>query len=251
MNNYKKLNIFRGIFAFIIFVIFGIIIFTEKGGDIFIPKIQEKLNTYLLTNYQNIIGKTIQEEITYKDRTFTMKIIDKLNKEHYFYIIYDNGKITDTYQKDYLEGKQLLNKITKDLEEEIYNKTNIKTKVKILDSLENYTTKVQELILNEKNLISSKIYSLEINIDLKPWNGTNAAIVITNTLNTFIEKNIVPKNYTITINNLDEITETIEIYNITNNFVNNKDKEDILNDIINNKNSDLLENNKITFKHLN
>ena len=108
MNNYKKLNIFRGIFAFIIFVIFGIIIFTEKGGDIFIPKIQEKLNTYLLTNYQNIIGKTIQEEITYKDRTFTMKIIDKLNKEHYFYIIYDNGKITDTYQKDYQEGKQLL-----------------------------------------------------------------------------------------------------------------------------------------------
>ena len=75
--------------------------------------------------------------------------------------------------------------------------------------------------------------------------------MITNTLNTFIEKNIVPKNYTITINNIDEITETIEIYNITNSFVNNKDKEDILNDIINNKNSDLLENNKITFKHLN
>ena len=69
--------------------------------------------------------------------------------------------------------------------------------------------------------------------------------MITNTLNTFIEKNIVPKNYTITINNIDEITETIEIYNITNSFVNNKDKEDILNDIINNKNSDLLENNKI------
>ena len=251
MNNYKKLNIARGIFAFTIFVIFGIIIFTEKGGDIFIPKIQEKLNEYLLTNYQGIVDKTIQEEIIYKNRTFTMKIIDKLNKDHYFYITYNNGKITDTYQTDYQEGKKLLDKITKNLEKEIYTKTKINTKVKILDSLDNYTSKVQELILNEKNLINSKIYSLEINIDLKPWNGTNAAIMITNTLNTFIEKNIVPKNYTITINNIDEITETIEIYNITNSFVNNKDKENILNDIINNKNSDLLENNKITFKHLN
>ena len=251
MNEYKKLNIARSIFAFIIFVIFGVIIFTEKGGDIFIPKIQEKLNLYLATNYKNIIDKTIQEDIIYKDRTFTMKVIDKLNKEHYFYITYNNGKITDTYKTDYEEGKNLLNKITKNLEQEIYKKTKINAKVNILDSLDEYTSKVQELILNENDLINKKIYSIELNIDLKPWNEINAAIVITNTLNKFKENNINPKNYTITINNIDEITESIEIYNINNNFINNKNKEKILKDIINNKKSELLENNNITFKHLN
>lgn len=251
MEKYKRLTIARGIFTFIIFIIFGVIICTEKGGKFLIPKVQEKLNEYLTTNYKHIIHNTIQNEIIYKDRKFTMKITDKINENHYFYVTYSNGKITDTYNEDYQKGKTLLNEITKKLENEIYNKTNINVKVKILDSLDNYTSKVQELILNEENLINSKIYSLNLNIDLKPWNGINAAIVITNTLNTFIDNNINPKSYTITINNLDEITESIEINNIKNDFVNNINKIEILDDIIENTNSDLVKNNKITFKHLN
>lgn len=251
MEQYKRLNIARGIFAFFIFVAFGIIICTEKGGEFLKPKINEKLTEYITTNYSNIINNTIQDEITYKDRTFTMKIYDKTNKNHYFYITYDNGKITDTYKEDYIEGKSLLNEISKNIEKEVYEKTKIKAKVQILSSLDEYTSKVQKLILEEENLLNVKIYSLSISIDLKPWHKTNAAIVITNTLNTFIENNIDPKSYTITINNLDEVTESIEIYNIDNDFVNNEYKEDILDDIIKNKKSDLLDEYNITFKHLN
>ena len=44
MDKYKKLNIARGVFAFIIFVAFGIIVCTEKGGDLLIPKVKEKIN---------------------------------------------------------------------------------------------------------------------------------------------------------------------------------------------------------------
>ncbi len=251
MDKYKRLNIARGIFAFIIFVAFGIIICTEKGGDLLIPKVKEKINNYLTTNYSNIINNINQEEIIYKDRTFTMKVHDKINKNRYFYITYNNGKITDTYKKDYVQGKTLLDKITKDLENEIYNKTKIKTKVNILSSLDEYTTKVQELILKENNLSKTKIYSLDINIDLKPWNEINASTVISNTLNTFKNNNINPKSYTITINNIDEITESIEIYNIDNDFINNSNKEQILHDIIENKKSNLLDENNITFKYLN
>lgn len=251
MENYKKLNIARGIFTFIIFVIFGIIICTEKGGDYLIPKVNKKLNEYLTTNYSNIINDVSKEETTYKDRKFTMKIYDKKNKNHYFYITYDNGKITDTYKEDYQEGKSLLKEITSNLEQDIYKKTKVNVKVNILSSLDKYTSKVQQLILKENDLSKIKIYTISLNIDLKPWNKTNAAIVITNTLNKFIEKEINPKSYTITINNLDDITETIEIYNITNEFVNNEDKEQILSDIIKNKQSDLLDENNITFKHLN
>lgn len=251
MDKYKRLNIARGIFTFIIFVIFGIIICTEKGGDFLIPKVNEKLNNYLTTNYKNIINDTIQEETTYKDRKFTMKITDKINKNHYFYITYDNGKITDTYKEDYIQGKTLLKEIKKELEKEIYEKTKINANVNILSSLDEYTTKVQDIILKEKNLLNLKIYSVDINIDLNTWNATNATTTITDTLNKFIEKKINPKSYTITINNLNDITETIEIYNITNDFVNNSNKEKILNDIIKNKKSDLLDEYNINFKHLN
>lgn len=251
MDKYKKLNIERGIFAFIIFVAFGIIVCTEKGGDLLIPKVKEKLSKYITTNYTSIVNDTIQDEITYKDKTFTMKIYDKTNKNHYFYITYDNGKITDTYQEDYIKGKSLLNKIQKDLEKEIYNKTKIEAKVNILSSLDKYTSRVQNLILKEENLESLKFYTLSINIDLRTWDEENASKVITDTLNTFIKHNINPKSYTITINNLKEITESIEINNIDNDFINNEYKEQIFSDIINNKKSNLLNEYNITFKHLN
>lgn len=251
MDKYKKLNIARSIFAFIIFVAFGIIICTEKGGDILIPKINKKINEYLTTNYTNIINETIQEEIIYKNKTFSMKIHNKLNKNHYFYITYKNGKITDTYQEDYLKGKSLLKELSTKLEKEIYNKTKINTKVNILSSLDKYTSKIQKIIIKEDNLTNIKIYSLAINLDLKTWNKETAANVITNTLKTFINNNINPKSYIITINNMNEITESIEIHNINNDFVNNEYKEEILNDIIKNNKSDLLEEHNITFKYLN
>lgn len=251
MDKYKKLNIARGVFAFIIFVVFGIIICTEKGGDLLIPKVKEKLNEYITTNYTSIVNDTIQDEITYKDKTFTMKIYDKTNKNHYFYIVYDNGKITDTYQEDYIKGKSLLNEIQKKLEKEIYNKTKIKVEVNILSSLDQYTSRVQNLILKEEDLEKIKFYTLSINIDIRTWDKENASEAITDTLNAFIKHNINPKSYTITINNLKEITESIEINNIDNDFVNNEYKEQILSDIINNKKSDLLDKYNITFKHLN
>lgn len=251
MDKYKKLNIARGVFAFIIFVAFGIIVCTEKGGDLLIPKVKEKLNEYITTNYTSIVNDTIQDEITYKDKTFTMKIYDKTNKNHYFYITYDNGKITDTYQEDYIKGKSLLNEIKNTLEKEIYNKTKIEAKVNILSSLDEYTSRVQNLILKEDNLEGLKFYTLSINIDLRTWDEVSASKEITDMLNTFIKYNINPKSYIITINNLKEITESIEIKNIDNDFINNEYKEQILSDIINNKKSDLLDEYNITFKHLN
>lgn len=251
MDKYKKLNIARSVFAFIIFVAFGIIVCTEKGGDLLIPKVKEKLNEYITTNYTSIVNNTIQDEITYKDKTFTMKIYDKTNKNHYFYITYDNGKITDTYQEDYIKGKSLLNEIKNTLEKEIYNKTKIEAKVNILSSLDEYTSRVQNLILKEDNLEGLKFYTLSINIDLRTWDEVSASKEITDMLNTFIKYNINPKSYIITINNLKEITESIEIKNIDNDFINNEYKEQILSDIINNKKSDLLDEYNITFKHLN
>ena len=52
-----------------------------------------------------------------------MKITCKKNKDLYFYLTYKNGKITDTYKEDYLEGKSLLNNLNNKMTKEINNKT--------------------------------------------------------------------------------------------------------------------------------
>ena len=71
---------------------------------------------------------------------------------------------------------------------------------------------------------------------------------ITNKINNFLDNftNITPKSYTITITNKNDITESIEIKNITK-----KVNKDIISDIINDEKSDLLKDNKITYKYLN
>ena len=62
---------------------------------------------------------------------------------------------------------------------------------------------------------------------------------------------ITPKNYTLTITNQKEITNSIEIANITTEFINNPHKEEIIRDIINDKKSLLLKESKITYKYKN
>ena len=65
------------------------------------------------------------------------------------------------------------------------------------------------------------------------------------------KKEIDPKYYVFIINYTNEITKSIEINNIQEDFINNSNKEDIIKDILNNNNSKLLNDNNITFKYLN
>ena len=70
--------------------------------------------------------------------------------------------------------------------------------------------------------------------------------------NFFVQKEeIYPKYYVFIINNTNEITKSIEINNIQEDFINNPNREDIIKDILNNNNSKLLNDNNITFKYLN
>ena len=111
MNKQKKLTLERGIFVFIVFVLLGVIVVTEKFGDVMTPKITKKINTYIEEKYKDLNLKT--NDVTFKNTTYTMKVESKENKNHYFYIKYFNRKITDTYKKDYVEGKNLLAYIEK------------------------------------------------------------------------------------------------------------------------------------------
>ena len=74
---------------------------------------------------------------------------------------------------------------------------------------------------------------------------------ITKNININTEKNITPKYYKIIIINKDDTTNVIEISNITENFLTNNNKEQIITDIINKNNSQLIKDSKIKYKYLN
>ena len=240
----------RALFTLIVIVSFGIIILNEKGGSIFISKAKKNINAYIDENYNQIKDSISIESVKYKNRTFTTKIVSKDNKNLYFYIIYKNKKITDTYKKDYLEGKSYLTYIDNKLEDDIYNKTKQKCKVNAISTLDKYTEKVRENLMKENNLLSLKYYYIEKEIQINNWNAKNISDDITKFIYINLENNITPKYYKIIITDNKDVTKSIELSNITEDFINNNN-EKLINDIITKNNSIELRNSKITYKYLN
>ena len=116
MKKQKNLLLARNMFAFIIFVIFGVIVVTEKSKGLLIPKITERMNDYFDKNYSSIKEEITMENVLYKNNIYSMKIISQKNKHLYFYIKGTNKKFFDTYKQDYLEGKTLFTYLKNELE---------------------------------------------------------------------------------------------------------------------------------------
>jgi len=249
MNKQRRLLYGQALFTILIMVSLTLIIINEKKNIILIPKIEKKIDSYIEENY-NDLKNINKSKITIKNNKYIVKISSKKNKNLYFYITYSNNKITDTYKKDYLEGKTLLKKIEKNLEEDIFNKINIKSKVIIDNKLNNYTDQIKEKIIKE-DIKEIKIYNIETSTNINKWNKND----ITNNINTIINKiysnNYNPKSISITITNNEDITESYKINNLNKDFINNKSNTQIINDIINNKETNLLKENNISFDKLN
>ena len=248
--NKNSLILGRALFLLIVIISFGIIIINEKGGKIFIPKVSNNINSYIDKKYTKIKDKLNIESIKYNNKVFTTKITSKENKHLFFYVTYKNKKISDTYKKDYQEGRTLLNHINKENEKTIYNKTNQKCKVFAISTLDKYTEKVRKELINEKNLYSLKYYYIEKELQINNWTPQDISNEITSYINLNIGNNIHPKYYKIIVTNNKDITNSIELSNITENFVSN-DNEKIINDIINKNVSNELKNSKIKYRFLN
>ena len=247
MNESKKLTMQMAIFFLIIFVVFGTIVVKEKQNILFLPKIENLITTYITENY-NHLGLE-QEKITEKNNVFTMKVKNKNNNNHYFYIKYSNKKIKDTYKTDYLEGKSILNHLSSSLEKDMYIKTNNTYKVSFDNTFNNYSKKIQKLLL-EEDIKSLKIYTIEKEITTS-WESNNITKLISDTMTTLEKKSFTPKNYTIIITNQKDITQSIKINNLKSSLINNDKLQTIINDIINNNKTSILTENKITYEYLN
>ncbi len=247
MNEGKKLTIQMALFFLVTFVVFGTIVIKEKQNIIFLPKIENSISEYMNNTYQDLSLE--KDKVTEENNIFTMKVKNIKNKNHYFYIKYSNKKITDTYKTDYLEGKTILKYLSTKLEKDIYKETNISYKVSFDNKFNNYSEKVQKLLL-EENIKTLKVYTIEKEITTS-WEINNITKILTDTMTTLEKKQFTPKNYTFIITNEKDITQSVKINNIKSSLINENKLQIIISDIINNNKSNILAENKITYEYLN
>lgn len=248
MTKKNRLTLEMTIFTLFIFAAFSIIIITENYRK---PKIEEKLHAYLEENYQELITSTKTEQIEYKNKKYTMKVSSKANENLYFIITYKNKKITDTYKKDYYEGKTLLTHINNKIQKTITKKTNSIYKTNIPTTLDKFTSQVKSKIMAEKNLESLKIYNLEAELIIESWNQETISETIKKFIENLEKNEITPKTYTLIISDKTDITKAIKVNNLTNELIKSTSLNTIINDIINNKKSNILNNSNVTYEYLN
>lgn len=246
MNKQTKLVLERSIFFTFVFVCFGLIIINEKQ-DLFITKrVEKKLNDYIEKKYNKL--NLEKSPIKYKNTTFTIKLSSKDNINYFFYVKYSNKKITDTYEEDYVKGKSFLKYIEKKLNKEITKNTSTQCKISINTSFDKMRDIIKERLLNEEDLIHLKIYTIEKDLMIENWNSTEISNTINNLIYKFNEKNITPKSFQIRLTNKEDITESIIIKNIKNNFISIQNNEQIIKDILKNNNTSLLKQYEITYE---
>lgn len=248
MNEQKKLTIQMTIFFIIIVTLFTVIVLKEKQSTILLPKVEQKIDNYIDENYNS--QELTKGKITINNDTYKIKITNKKNKNHYFYITYSNKKITDTYKEDYLEGKNLIKHLNNVIEKSIYEKTNKQYTIKINNTYDNFSDKIKEILQTEENLESLKIYTLETEIT-SLWNTSSITKNITNIMTNLNNKNITPKNYTFIITDKNDITKSVKITNLTIDNIEKNNLSIIINDIINNKQTSILTENQITYEYIN
>ncbi len=251
MNEQKKLTIGMAGFTIIIFICFGIIIVTEKTAPIFAPRIDKKLTEYINKNYTEEKNNFELKDTIYTETKFKKIINSKDNENLYFTLTYNNKKITDTYKRDYLEGKTLITTLSKKLEKDISKLTYNKTSVSFTNNLNKYSETIKEKIIAEDNIKKLRIYNISQEIETS-WDSNVIATHIEKIENKLKINDYNPKYYEITITNNLDIAQSIKIKNLTSSIIENKIMlTQIIDDIIKNKETDILKEQNITYKILN
>lgn len=251
MKERNKLTIQMSLLFLVVLVVFGVIIVNEKISPLKIPKVTEKLNIYINDNYKDILNDVDIEKVEYKEMKYQTKLVSKENSNYYFYIYYENKKITDTYKKDYVEGESILNYQKEKIIENIKKKTKATYTITISRTLDKYTDSLREKIITSNKPESLKIYNLEANITVSKFNATHIYKTIKSFNENLTDKNINPKTYTFIITDPDNEEIAVKISNLTSDVIENDDFITIINDIINKKKSNLLSNYDINYEYLN
>lgn len=248
MEKKNKLITNMWIFSTIIIVVFALIIINEKKYTLLEDKIEEKLTTYINSNYQEIKQEIKIHNIKYQpgSHLYKMKISNQQNKNLFFYVSYHNKKISSTYQKDYMEGKSLLTFYQEKFEKDINEGKKLKTSFTFTKKLNSYTSDIQEAFIHNQ-IKELPIY--ELKTELKPTSFTVADISssIKDYHQYILSLGYHPKSYTFKVL-FDDINQSFELKKVTPELINTNTKE-IINGIIS-KNQDIMSLYNITYQYL-
>ena len=110
---------------------------------------------------------------------------------------------------------------------------------------------IQKRILREDNLVNLRIYNIEKVYKVDKIDNETISKIIKDEITSIENNNITPRTYKFTFTEKKDITNSLEISNITYKFINNESYNEIINDIINDNNSKLVKNAGIEYKYLN
>lgn len=252
MNTKKQLIIGMSLLFLFVISFYGIIIINYKNKELLIPRIEKKTEIYIKDTYNNIYNNLNINKIKYNNlkKQYEVKVSSKENKHLYFIVSYKNNKFKSTYEKDYINGISLLNYyenlfLNKLSKSKIYTDTNIKFTKK----LNKYTHIVQQALINNDNVNNLPVYVIKTNTIISSLDKDNITSAIMEYYKFIKSNKLKPKYYSIILTNKNDITNSLEINNLSEELIINN-LNDIINGIISN-NSDILNKYNINYKYIN
>ena len=248
MKQMRKLNALYAIFVFFVVISLGSIVMSEKFSFLMEDRIKSKVSNFINENYSNIIDEVNIKDTKYKNGKFITLVENKINKHLNFYIYYYNKKYDSTYKDDYINGNNFLKYISNIIENDVNKKTENKYIISINNNLDNFTDEVKKYILEEKDLLNLKIFDIHYNGKIN-ISKSNIIKEINKVYNDVITNGISPKTYSFTFTDKNDLVLAIDIYNVSDEIINNS--LDVVIENILNKNDKELEKYNIKYKYLN
>lgn len=187
----------------LIIVFFGIIIVREKVPSLKSKNVEEDINLYYEDNYHDLDVTKGDLEYNKSDNSYSITYYDKAYEELNFTITYSNNKITDNYKDNYVKGKDVLKRASKDVLDkykDIFSNTNyenIKVEFKDLDEY----SKAEVVDILEGNIYNTGYYSVSYYVKVDSLDEVYLNNLI-NSFNTIAADNgLVTNNYSVTFDN--------------------------------------------------
>lgn len=187
----------------LIIVFFGIIIVREKVPSLKSKNVEEDINLYYEDNYHDLDVTKGDLEYNKSDNSYSITYYDKAYEELNFTITYSNNKITDNYKDNYVKGKDVLKRASKDILDkykDIFSNTNyenIKVEFKDLDEY----GKAEVVDILEGNIYNTGYYSVSYYVKVDNLDEVYLNNLI-NSFNTIAADNgLVTNNYSVTFDN--------------------------------------------------
>lgn len=187
----------------LIIVFFGIIIVREKVPSLKSKNVEEDINVYYEDNYNDL--DVSKGDLVYNkdDNSYSITYYNKDYKELNFTITYSNNKIIDNYKDNYVKGKDVLKRASKDVLDkykDIFSNTNyenIKVEFKDLDEY----SKAEVIDILEGNIYNTGYYSVSYYVKVDSLDEVYLNNLI-NSFNTIAADNgLVTNNYSVTFDN--------------------------------------------------